>query len=348
MKVLIDTSPLANAHAIRGIGIYTKYLSGYLEKLANLKLKRSTLIKDEKFDPDIIHYPYFDLFFNTLPLRLNKRKKIVVTVHDVIPLKFPEQYNPGIKGKLKFLKQKKTIQKVDAIITDSYASKIDIVNYLNISDKKIHVVYLAANPKIKKPSNTIINQIKKKYKLPQKFILYVGDINYNKNIVQLIKAVKYLPNDIKLVCVGKNFKAANIPEWQWIETQLVASQVEKRVKFISNILGDADEELSAIYAAAEIYVQASIYEGFGLPVLEAMICKTPVICSKNSSLIEIGDGFVQFTREDAESIANNIKKVLAWPKQKRETFIKKAFTWSKKFTWQKTAKNTFKVYQKIL
>ncbi len=347
IKVLLDTSPLVNKNANRGVGAYTRFLHQYLSNLPELKIEESFFeSKKNNFQPDIIHYPYFDLFFNTLPINLFKKSKIVVTVHDLIPLKFPKFYQPGIKGKLKFLKQKQALKKVDAIITDSFASQNDIEQHLGIKKERINVIYLAANPVLQAADEKMVKRVKRKFALPKNYILYVGDINYNKNIPQLIKAVKYLPREIKLVCLGKNFYSQNILEWQWIETQLAMSDVKNRVKFITNVKSQMQNELAAIYTGALCYVQPSLYEGFGLPILEAMQCKTPVVSTENSSLIEVGDKYVQFTKPTAENLAEAVNKVLQWDKNKRTKKIEEAYQWSQSFSWEKTAKETLQIYQK--
>ncbi|MBD3279132.1 MAG: glycosyltransferase [Candidatus Pacebacteria bacterium] len=344
LKVLLDTSPLANANSIRGVGMYTRFLTQALEQRSDLIVKRSGELANG-FQPDVIHYPYFDLFFNTLPLI--KRAKTVVTVHDVIPLKFPDHYPAGVKGKLRFFKQKKALQRVEAVITDSQASQKDILKHLAVVPEKTHVVYLAPNPNLQKTSQKQLNAVRRRYKLPQSYILYVGDINYNKNLPQLIKAVRELPYNIKLVCVGRNFQPQGIPEWQWIEAQLALSDVGKRVKFITDVVGEADQDLSAIYTGALVYVQPSLYEGFGLPVLEAMRCETPVVCARNSSLIEVGGEQVEFVQPQAESIAQGVQQVLSWSAKKRQQRVQTALSWSKTFSWQLVAEQTSKVYHQL-
>jgi len=348
LNILFETSVLTGGHSARGIGTYTRQLISFLEKNEEISLvKTSTLDKTKKNKIDLIHYPFFDLFFDTLPL--TSLKKRVVTIHDVIPLVFSEQYKPGIKGKLRFKKQKLALKSIDAVITDSKASKLDIVKYLGVPEQKVHVVYLASNPDLKAQDENMIKKVKRKNKLPNNYLLYVGDINYNKNIPQLIKMMKYLDDtDLKLVCLGRNFTPQSIPEWQWIETQLALSNVEDKVIFLNNVLTESIDELSAIYTGAVAYIQPSLYEGFGLPILEAMQCRTPVISTENSSLIEVGDNFVQFTQTDAESMALAVKEVLSWSKTKRIKVIREAFKWSKNFNWQKTADETAEVYRQLL
>ncbi len=346
LNILIDTSPLGNDNAIRGVGVYTRELVDHLEKLKGIKVFTSKVdLSDTK--PNIIHYPYFDFFFNTLPIK--RPAKTVVTVHDVIPLIFPEHYKPGVKGKLKFLKQKKTLQGVDAVITDSESSKNDIVTHLGVDENKVHVVYLSASDDFSPQDQTSINKVKRKYSLPKNYMLYVGDINYNKNIPQLIKSLKFLPNNVKLVCLGKNFKEQDIPEWQWIETQIALSDVAGRVKFINNLDSNAKDDLSAIYSGALCYVQPSLYEGFGLPVLEAMKCKTPVVSTHNSSLIEVANEYGFFTKDEtAESIAASVEEVLAFSDRQRAIQLNKAYEWAKTFNWSKTAEKTLEVYKLLV
>jgi glycosyltransferase involved in cell wall biosynthesis len=237
---------------------------------------------------------------------------------------------------------------VQAIVTDSRASKFDIVKHLGVPEDKIHVVYLAGNPEIEEIGPRAVGKAKQDYELPDDYILYVGDINYNKNIPQLIKAVKYLPEKINLVLLGKNFKEQDIPEWQWIKTQIAMSEVADRVTFLPEILGNANQELSAIYTGARAYVQPSLYEGFGLPVLEAMQCKTPVVCAKNSSLLEVGGDHAFYAKPEAESMAEAVEAVLELDTAQRHDWVNQAYEWSQTFSWQKTAKNTLKVYQQIL
>ncbi len=347
MKILIDTSPLTNANAIRGIGVYTRWLTEHLQDIDELELKLTTADnKQNEFKPDLIHYPFFDLFFATLPMV--RAKPTVVTVHDVIPLKYPEHYPAGVKGKVKLQKQKLALKTCQAVITDSHASKKDIEDLLGIASDKIHVVYLAANPELEHKKDKAVAEVKKKYELPDNYLLYVGDINYNKNIPQLIKALKFVPDDLELVLVGKNFKQQDIPEWKWIETQIALSDVADRVHLLNEITGDADDELSAIYSGASVYVQPSLYEGFGLPVLEAMQCKTPVVAAKNSSLIEVGGEYAFFTGEEAEELGEAVNQVLDLTQAERSKRTTAAYEWSQTFSWEKTAKETVRVYQSVL
>ena len=348
IDVLFETSVLSGGHSARGIGAYARLLTEELKNNSDINLiKSSTLEKNQKINVDITHYPFFDLFFDTLPI--SPFKKVVVTIHDVIPLVFPKLYEPGIKGKIKFEKQKLALKSVNAVITDSQASKKDIIQHLGVPEEKVHVIYLAANIVFEKKDDKFIRKVLRKYKLPKKYLLYVGDINYNKNIPQLIKMMKFVEDkSIKLVCIGRNFTPQEIPEWKWIETQLALSDVEDRVIFLNNVPTEPVDELAAIYSGALIYVQPSLYEGFGLPVLEAMQCETPIVCSENSSLIEVGGEHVIFTEATAESMAQKVIDILKWSKTKRLKWIRDAYKWSQTFSWRKTAEETVDVYKQIM
>jgi glycosyltransferase involved in cell wall biosynthesis len=345
LNVLIDTSPLANANAHRGIGAYTRWLTTELEKKRDLNLLKSSQELPKGTKLDVVHYPFFDFFFDTLPLR--KKAATVVTIHDVIPLVFPKQYPPGKRGKLRLFKQSLALKSVKAIITDSEASKTDIHKYFKIDESRIHVIPLAANPELQPAKPSQIQAVRSELSLPESYILYVGDINYNKNIPQLIKSLKFLPDTVHLVCVGQNFYPHDIPEWQWIETQVALSNVEDRVHFVTQIGSQASQTLSALYSGAVAYVQPSLYEGFGLPLLEAMQCKTPVVSTKVASLPEVGGEYAVYTEPEAESLAQGVTEVLDWSQNRRQLQIKAAFDWSQRFTWKKTANETIRVYQSV-
>jgi glycosyltransferase involved in cell wall biosynthesis len=342
LNVLLDTSPLKNGHGGRGIGTYTRLLAQELSKQSDLRLQTES---NDNISPDVIHYPFFDLFFDTLPFK--KKIPTIVTIHDVIPLMFPEYYKPGIKGKARFLKQVAALRSVKAVITDSEFSRQQITQYLKLKPDQIYVVYLAADPQLSKPVTSVIEAKTKQFKLPEKYILYVGDINYNKNIPQLIKLLKFLPDEIHLVCVGANFKPQPIPEWQWIETQMAMSDVVDRVTFISDLPVGETETLASLYSGSICYVQPSLAEGFGLPVLEAMQCRTPVVTSNVSSLPEIGGEYALYADPVAESLAEKVKEVLDWSNHKRQQWLKDAFTWSQRFSWQQAADQTAAIYRQV-
>lgn len=347
MKVAIDVSPLKSAHRFRGIGVYTKYLIEALQLVKRADFEMVLVEKGEiPQDCDLIHYPYFDLFFLTLPLR--RKKKTVVTIHDTTPLVFPEHYPPGIKGKLRFEAQKLVLRTVNGVITDSKSSKKDIAKYLNYPKEKIHVVSLAAAD-IFQPikEGKKLDKVKKRYKLPNQFILYTGDVNYNKNILSLVKACKSIK--VPLVIAGKQavqkkFDKSHIENQPLVQLIKLHGKDPKviRLGFVHH------KDLVALYNLAIVYCQPSFYEGFGLPVLEAMACGTPVVTSKKASLPEIaGKAAVFVDPYDINDIANGLTAAIN-DEDLREDLIERGLKQAKKFSWRKTANETYKTYQKVV
>lgn len=346
MKVAIDVSPLKSAHQFRGIGVYTKRLVEALKKHPAADLE--VVLVEEGNIPkncDLIHYPYYDLFWSTLPLA--RKKKTVVTIHDTIPLIFPKHYPPGVKGRLRFQKQKLALKTASAVICDSKNSKKDIVKYLDFPDDKIYVVYLAPGEEFKPiTDHRSLTAIRRKYRFPKQFVLYVGDVNYNKNVLGLVKACKKIK--VPLVIVGKQAAQKSF-DHKHIENQPLKTLIDEYGKDPDIIrLGFVpDEDLVVIYNLATVYCQPSFYEGFGLPVLESMVCGTPVVASKKSSLPEIvGRAAVLIDPYDIIDIANGLTVAIE-DRDLREDLIQKGLKQAKKFSWKKTADGTYKVYQKM-
>ncbi len=340
MKIYFPPSPFAKKQAHRGVGRYSTWLQESL--LAQTELE----IVDKASQADLIHYTFFDLFTRSLhPPR--PKKPWVITIHDLIPLLFPQDYPVGKRGKFNLFFQKRRARRADLIITDSESSKKDIARLLQISPGNIEVIYLAANPNLGPTSPTQDKNVREKYHLPKNYLLYVGDINFNKNLRQLIKALKFLPKKIHLVMVGKNFIPQNIPEWQAIDTQLNLSEVRDRVIFLDKI--SSDLELSSLYHASLAYIQPSYYEGFGLPLLEAMRAGTPVICHDNSSLKEVAGQVTVFSQSlQAHDFASAVETVITWTPEQRQKHLAKAAAWEKNFTWQQTAAQVHQAYKILL
>lgn len=349
MKVAIDISPLRSASKYRGIGKYTEKLIEALKKLP-VEDFRLLLLEGESVpaDCDLVHYPFFDLFSLTLPLV--KPKPTVVTVHDVIPLLFPRRYPSGWRGRFKLAVQKFSLKGATAIITDSHNSKRDIAGYLAYPQERIFVVYLGPSEDfVSAPSRAAIMGVKNKYRLPDKFALYVGDVNYNKNIPCLVRACQKI--GLPLVIVGrqaaeKNFDRSH-PENQdlvWLQEKI--KEQEKPSIFALGYI--PEKELLAVYLLAVVYCQVSLSEGFGFPPLTAMNCGCPVIASRRGSLPEVcGAAAFYVDPEDEESLARGIKRLITDDKTRRN-LIAEGFRQVKKFTWQKTARQTYEIYKKLV
>lgn len=350
-KIAIDTLPLTTGHAARGTGVYTRNIVESLDEQFKDDKKNefdSFVFSDKKEELskyDLIHYPYFDLFYHSLPIK--KPTKTVVTVHDVTPLLYSEHYPPGLRGKLNFVLQKLALQNVDHIITISETSKKDIVRYLDIKPEKITPIYEAPNFKFKKQPVNDSMKTALKYKLPKEFVLYIGDVNWNKNLLNLAAAVKLAKK--KLVIVGK----------QAVSEDYDKNHIENRPLYtLQTKYGDdpdilrlgyvPDSELNDIWNLATVYCLPSFYEGFGLSIVEAMDAGVPIACSRTQALVEVADEAALYLNpHDISDIADKIT-VLMKDDKLRQKLILNGQNRIKTFSWEKAAKATIAVYKQIL
>lgn len=284
----------------------------------------------------MIHYPYFDPFFRTLPLR--SPVPFVVTVHDLIPLVYPKHFPRGIRGELKWRLQKYALHKAAHIITDSDASKKDVVHFVKIPKEKVTTVHLApALGRNRVPGSSS--------SFPENFFLYVGDLNWNKNVMGLLEAfaqVKKAKKDVRLMLVGSAFEDAQLPEAHAVSFAIQSLGIDKVVYRAGRL---TEEELCAAYAQAIACVQPSFYEGFGLPVLEAFACGCPVVCATGSSLDEIAGPAIRVNPEDTKSIADGMMQAMSLSTQRRAELTSQGTNWVQRFSWEKTARQTIGVYE---
>lgn len=365
MKVAIDQGTLVSGHAIRGIGVHTRELIGALKKLSG---ENGVEVDAFSFDGNpgrlkdyaVVHYPYFHPFFLTLPAK-KPAKKVVLTIHDLIPLIYPKQYPPGLKGKARFLIQKQRLKNVDAIVTISETSKKDICRFLGVNPNIVHVVYLAAKEVYRKVTDKEkLTQVRKNYKLPDNYVLYVGDVNYNKNIPNLIKAcrlaklplviagkqaldIEELGQSLKILKGPKDWAryVLGIPHPQLAHYESMVREFKKS-KDILRLGFVPDEDIIALYNLASVFVQPSFYEGFGLPVLEAMACGTPVVAARTNALVEVGgDAALYADPHSPEDMAEKIKEAI----KDRANLSKKGIERARNFSWKKVARETLEVYK---
>lgn len=355
IKIAIDISPTEDANSVRGIGYYTKNLVDALHQEINInpnyKDLSIDLIKNSTLDIrnyNLIHYPYFDPF--KLTLLSNKNTPTVITVHDLIPRQFKSHFPVGIKGEIKWFIQKNKLKKVSQIITVSNYSKNIIHQLTKFPLSKITVTYLAADNSFKiniDPKK--LEEIKNKYKLPNKFILYVGDINWNKNIPNLVKAC--LKNKYPLVIVGSTAVKKDIPIHPWTKDLRWLQAKAQKYKHSNALILTGfvpDNDLPLIYNLSTVYCQPSFAEGFGLPLVQAMQSGTPVAFSQDTCLPEIMENVgLSFNPRSVRHISEILKKYWNDSKLKdnqRSLGIKR----SKNFNWKFTARQTLSVYSKIL
>jgi glycosyltransferase involved in cell wall biosynthesis len=351
MTIGIDISPLKTGHhlqhRVRGSGFYITHLISSLRKyFPNYTYLEYTRQEKVRQIVDISHIPYFEPFFLSLPI--SSRNKLIVTVHDLTPIKFAKHFPAGIKGKLMWQLQRRLLTRADAIITDSESSKKDLVKYVNLTEKNIHVVYLAAGEEFKTIaiSDQERKQLQTKYKLPEKFFLYVGDATWNKNLPFLLDCVEAA--SVPLVMVGKAIADSIIDHTNIWNKEL--SEVQKRISKLHSVVAIGfipTEDLVKIYNVAHAFVMPSRYEGFGLPVLEAMQCGIPVLSSRGGSLPEVvGDAGLLFDPENKSELTSLLKHFWHNPEQHR-LLSEKSIQRAKKFSWKATATNTVSVYEKI-
>lgn len=351
MKIAINIFPLQSGHKNRGIGHYTRNLVDNLKKDSTIDVQEFLKLNEVK-EADLVHYPWFDFFFHTLPIK--KPFPTVVTIHDVIPLKFREHYPFGLRGKVNFFLQKLALKSCRFIITDSKTSKDDIVKYLKVPADKVKVIPLAADPKFKVLNDAKLIQTKRKYHLPDQFLLYVGDANWVKNLPFLVKGFNEIIkspdfNNVRLVLVGgvflKNVENIDHPE---LESLKQVNRMIKEYHLENQIIrpGNIDDsELVAFYNLATLYIQPSLYEGFGLPILQAFACGTPVVSSKAGSLKEVGGAAaVYFDPTNLNQFKSIVVEILQ-NKSLRTKLSKSGFEQVKKFSWERSTSQTIEVYK---
>ncbi len=354
MQVGINITPLHSGHKVRGIGYYTKNLLNSLKKEEDIQVVELTKILETK-NIEVVHYPWFDLYYHTLPIV--KSIPTVVTIHDVIPLIFPKQYPVGIKGRLSFFLQRLALNSCKFIITDSLSSKKDIIKYLKINEEKIIAIPLAADPQFKVLEDPQLLKVQRKYNLPKTFLMYVGDANWSKNLPFLIEGYRKLIQDpqfnqVKLVLVGgvflKNVENIDHPE---LESLKKVNRMIKELHLENQIIRPGNiesSELVAFYNLATLYIQPSLYEGFGLPVLQAFACGTPVISSNAGSLPEIGGkATIYFDPTNIDQFISLLKGVIQ-DKSLRYKLSRLGLERAAKFSWEKVMQQTKEVYKKAI
>lgn len=347
MKIGIDVSPLQSGHKVRGVGFYLTHLLNALKEYYPEHTYVEFTKENTPKDVDVIHYPYFDPFFLTFPLR--NTRPTVLTIHDLTPLKFPRLFPSGKKGMLKWQIQKMIAKKADAIITDSESSKRDIKDILRIPDKKIHVAYLAAGQEFGKLKleKKDVERLRKHHNLPDKFALYVGDVTPNKNLPVLIEAVEKA--QVPLVLVGKALASSDFDKNHPWNKDLVRIQERVHNNPLFRVLGFVEtEELVKLYNTCSVFVMPSFAEGFGLPLVEAMSCGAPVVTTDVSSLPEVGgDAPLYVDYRSPENFADAMRKIMN-DRSLSENMSLKSLKQAEKFSWKKTAGETVTVDKSLV
>lgn len=290
----------------------------------------------KKTGADLFHYPSFNM-----PL-VNPRPS-VVTIHDLI-----YYLDPGAcPGKMAHLYARLVFRKVAGsakrILTVSEYTRKDIVEHLGVHPDKVVVTYPGVDEFYRPERDSAsLERVRKRYSIDGDYILYVGNHGVNKNLHRLLKAFAVLKNrkSAALILAGNKD-----PRRQDLYNLPSVLGIEDKVRFIGKV---PEEDLPALYTMAKVFVFPSLYEGFGLPPLEAMACGTPVVSSTATSLPEVvGDAGVQTDPYDPGAIAGALDKVLS-SKALQSELREKGFKRAAQFSWLECAKMTVQVYREAL
>lgn len=285
--------------------------------------------------PDIYHPTYYD----HIDLCNHKGSKKVVTVYDMIHEKMPHY----LKGAVSTTKMKRAcIKRADKVIAISKNTKRDLIEYFKIPEYRIEVIYLAANSIYKKISKEENDAFLQQRRIEKPFILYMGERSGYKNFLTLLKAFSEWKKkrDVYLICVGGNTR------WSRYEVEIIKQNgIERSIMLFPDV---TDNELVKFYSNAYVYVITSLYEGFGIPPIEAMTYGTPVIAAKTSSIPEVvGDAGLYFNPLSIEELLVCLDKIVDDDELKEKKRIE-GLQRSRLFSWEKTANKTFYVYRSLL
>jgi glycosyltransferase involved in cell wall biosynthesis len=287
---------------------------------------------------DLFHAPHYVL----PPLT---QCKSVVTIHDVIHLLFP-QYLPG---RLAHAYARASLwaaaRRADRILTVSETSKHDILRRFKVPAEKIVVIYNAIDERFNvQPSREQVQRVRERYQLDEQFVLYVGNIKPHKNLERLIDAFDRVRRSgfdhLRLLIIGDE-----ISKYTALRRAVHVHKLHKAVRFLGFV---PIETLAVLYRLADVFVFPSLYEGFGLPPLEAMASGAPVVTSNVSSLPEVvGDAALLVDPYDPESIADGIRQVLT-DDDLRATLRARGFAQARQYSWQRSIEHVHRIYTEIL
>ena len=276
-----------------------------------------------------------------LPIGIHRSGvKSVVTIHDLIFLRHPEFYH-WIDTKIYAWKFRKTIQEADHIIAISACTKRDIMHYANIDEAKISVVYQSCSTFFKlRESEDKLQDVNARYMLPARYIVNVGTIEERKNILLAVKALRRLPQDIALVVVGRS-----TPYCDKVRGYIADNGFGQRVRILHDVPND---DLPAIYQMAEACVYPSRYEGFGIPIIEAIQSGLPVVACTGSCLEEAGGPDCLYVNpDDDEAMARAILQVLKGA-DGRDNRIAKAQQYITRFENSNVAQQVLDIYRQLI
>lgn len=262
----------------------------------------------------------------------------VVTIYDLIPLVFPEGFSAAQRLGFRLM-VRLALRTSAAIMAISGATRDDLLRYFGVRPDRVYVTYLAADASFYPRPPAEVAAVRARYGLPQEYILYVGINKPHKNLCRLVAAYARIEGAPPLVLAGRED-----PRYPEARARAEALGLSHRVCFPGDVAGP---DLPALYSGASLFVFPSLYEGFGLPPLEAMACGAPVACSNRSSLPEVvGDAAVLFDPQDSEAIAAAIRRALA-DAELRDRLRERGLARAAMFSWERTAQETLEAYRAL-
>jgi glycosyltransferase involved in cell wall biosynthesis len=273
-----------------------------------------------------------------LPTGLKAKKiKSVVTIHDLIFMRYPNLYS-FFDRKIHYLKFKKAANQADLVIAISEQTKEDIITYLKIPSEKIQVIYQGCQAVFKQNySETEKEEVIQKFQLPKQFLLNVGTLEERKNAFSIVKAIKDL--NIDLVLIGKETDYS-----KQIHEYCAANNLENRVHFLKGL---TSKELAIVYQLAAIFIYPSVFEGFGIPIIEALFSKTPVITTNSGVFPEAGGPHSSYVNPmDVNALKSTIEALLQNEIQRKD-MAEKGFEFVQKFNDEVIAKQLMQAYHDL-
>ncbi len=299
----------------------------------NFGIKKT--LKEE--DIDIYHG-----LSNEIPIGLYKHQKVrtLVTIHDLAFIRYPSFYSLPDRWLYK-MKYGASARQADHVIAVSEYTKRDIVEVFGVPEEKVSVVYQGCSPRFALVRPEAIAFCRGNYQLPQRYMLFVGSIEERKNLKLAVQALAQLPDkDVVLVAVGKRTAYTNL-----VQEEARRLGVGRRLRLFHNV---PSEHLPGLYAGAELFVYPSRFEGFGIPLIEALNAGTPIIGATGSCLEEAGGPCSLYTDpDDAEMLASLMMKVLD-DESYAQMMIDEGKSYVKRFTDKPIAKNLRQIYEEVL
>ena len=284
---------------------------------------------------DIFHSPDFAL----PPVR---RARTVLTVHDLSFMRVPECSQPSLRAYLLRVVPS-SVRRADMVLADSDSTRNDVIELLGVSPDRVRVIYPGVDDSFRRVQDTaVLAHVRQRYRLPERFVLSVGTLQPRKNLTRLIEAYAQarLDTNVKLVIAGGTGWL-----YEGIFRRVEELRLQSEVYFPGYV---AEEDLPALYTLAELFLFPSLYEGFGLPPLEAMACGTPVVTSNVSSLPEVmGDAGLMVDPRDVEALASAMGRVLG-ESSLRCTMVQRGLSQAQRFTWPRTAEELLRLYHEVV